>query len=59
MVDTGKKLKMRPVDVLNNIKNHKTWHISDYKMSESEAEVVKEALQFMIDHEIQESDDGK
>ena len=54
MVDTGEKPKMRAVDVLNNIKNHKIWHISDYKMPESEAEVVKEALQLMIDHETRE-----
>ena len=41
-------MEMRPIDVLNNLKNHQYSWPQSYHMSESEAKICIDALTYLI-----------
>lgn len=54
-------MKMKPVEVLDNLKGFAGWDYSSYQMSKAEAEVCIEALKVLInlDQFTEKEENGK
>lgn len=49
-------MKIRPIDVIRNIENHKDlWDIEGYRLSKAEGEIIVKALYLLMEKEEKEN----